>query len=76
MMTETSYDLMLRPRACPAFEWVGQALISCDECGKPWWDHSHEARNSPTYGVFAGRTLRVIIPRAKAVATRRKWTGK
>lgn len=24
---------------CVAFKWVGQPITSCDDCGKPAWEH-------------------------------------
>jgi hypothetical protein len=27
--------------ACDFFRWVGQPVTSCDECGRPAWDHAY-----------------------------------
>ena len=55
---------------CPAFKWVGQPFSSCDECGKPFWKHSHDTRYDAPFG---GRERRVVITRVQAEACRRKW---
>jgi hypothetical protein len=26
-------------KTCYIFKWVGQSFESCDECGKPYWNH-------------------------------------
>ena len=28
--------------ACPAFQWIGQPLTTCDACGEPYWEHTHD----------------------------------
>jgi hypothetical protein len=36
---------------CMVFAWIGQAIMSCDQCGKPLWEHLYH----PPYG--GGPTL-------------------
>ncbi|MFE6966898.1 hypothetical protein ACFVAJ_17440 [Agromyces sp. NPDC057679] len=52
---------------CEAFAWVGQPLTHCDDCGRPYWEHTHER------GV--GQQAGDIIPITAelAAARRRKW---
>lgn len=52
---------------CFSFKWIGQPFSSCDECGHPFWEHSHERvmRN--------GRLFDKIIPTALKDTVRAKW---
>lgn len=77
MTASTTYDVMA-VAPCPAFIWIGQAFNSCDKCGKPYWEHSHEY----FYGTrdagaplsnYLRRGRRVIITRAEAEQVRSKW---
>lgn len=36
------------------FAWLGQPLTSCEECGKPLWDHEGVAVGRPGEGPFGG----------------------
>lgn len=36
-------------RPCEGFAWIGQALTSCDECGRPVWEHPGERRHSDPF---------------------------
>ena len=71
-MSETTYDLMMNPRACAGFQWIGQSFAHCDNCGKPYWDHSHEDRLGRG-GPFSGGSRRTVITRKQAEVCRRKW---
>ena len=66
----STYDMM--PAPCPAFVWIGQPFGSCDECGKPYWEHTHEripyTRTDGTYRI----RLR-SISRAKAHQVEQVW---
>jgi hypothetical protein len=57
---------------CYGFMWVGQPFTSCDNCGQPYWEHTHEEVPHPAGGPF-GRRLRRIISAADKEATRKKW---
>ena len=70
--TETTYDLMVNPRACPAFQWVGQSFEHCDRCGRPYWDHSHE-EGLGWGGPFGTGWKLSVITRARAAAVEAKW---
>lgn len=57
----------LEESPCEAFAWVGQSPMYCDNCGEPYWEHSHK------YGVGAEvGTLRPITPE-DAARVREKW---
>ena len=32
---------------CDVFRWVGQSFRSCDDCGKPFWEHHFRHRYGP-----------------------------
>lgn len=58
---------------CPAFAWVGQTFASCDECGEPYWNHTH--RYAVGVGEpFGGGLVLVPITAEEAEAARRKWS--
>lgn len=62
-------------RKCYGFEWVGQPFNCCDNCGNPFWVHSHEVRGSYADGRRArfGWKVRRIIAVEHAEACRQKW---
>lgn len=31
---------------CEAFKWIGQSFKHCDDCGRPFWVHTHDDRGS------------------------------
>ena len=75
-MSETTYDLMITPRACQGFQWIGQSFEHCDRCGEPFWNHSHEDRLADPGrggGPFGARSRLVVISRDKAARVRAKW---
>lgn len=37
---------------CVAFAWIGQAITSCDDCGRPAWDHDGMSRLKKDAGPF------------------------
>ena len=66
-MSETTCDLMLHPKACPEFRWVGQAFYSCEAFGQPFWLHTHDLR------MRRDRRVRVAITRGEAERVRARW---
>ncbi len=30
---------------CEAFAWIGQPITSCDDCGRPAWDHAGRSKS-------------------------------
>lgn len=46
------------PKECRGFHWIGQAWTSCDNCGRPVWEHEgyayvdREATTSFLHPVF------------------------
>ncbi len=66
-----------RGRTCYGFQWIGQPFTSCDNCGHPYWVHSHDVRGTHADGRQAalGWQVRRIITVEAAKACRRKWTG-
>lgn len=58
---------------CEGFAWVGQSFASCDECGRPYWEHSHDRRSGGSDGPF-GLGLRLVpITPEQALGCRAKW---
>ena len=55
-------DHEFTPRTCGAFQWIGQNLHHCDECGRPIWEHEYDAT--------PGGGKRVIVDRDKL---RARW---
>jgi hypothetical protein len=52
---------------CFAFTWCGQSFRYCDNCGNPYWEHTHFEAGQTRDGKF--RHVRHVIPadlRAKA----------
>lgn len=69
MSIQSAYDRM-ETAHCPAFQWIGQPLSSCDRCGCPYWDHSHDEVPA---GPFAGKRRRVVISTSSAEKVRARW---
>ena len=65
----SAYERM--DNGCLAFHWIGQTFASCNECGKPFWEHSHDARS--VGGPFSDRWRRVVISRQAAEYCRARW---
>ena len=60
-------------RACYAFQWIGQPWSSCDNCGNPYWKHSHYLTvRADATGTF-GRRFRKIITVDEAIGCYMKW---
>ena len=61
------------PYVCEGFAWVGQSFASCEECGRPYWEHSHDRRSGGSDGPF-GLGLRLVpITPEQARGCRMKW---
>lgn len=62
-------------KVCYGFEWIGQPFTSCDNCGQPYWLHTHEVSGTHGDGRRAalGHAVRRIISVERATACRRKW---
>lgn len=52
---------------CEAFSWVGQSFKHCDDCGQPYWDHTH------VHGVGSEFGQRVPITPEEAERVKQKW---
>lgn len=60
-------------RTCYAFQWVGQAFHTCDNCGNPYWRHSHYLTVRANPSGFGGKPFRKIITEEEAIACYYKW---
>jgi hypothetical protein len=69
----TLYDRMQNATTCPAFRWIGQPWYSCDDCGKPHWEHTHFQTVADGAGPFSGKMKRILISPRAAAETRRIW---
>lgn len=60
------------PKSCDTFHWVGQSFAHCDNCGRPYWDHTYEiiAGTGTLFGHDAAK--RPITSDQKA-SCRAKW---
>lgn len=38
---------------CKGFVWIGQPITSCDNCGRPAWDHDHLQTLDRAAGPFS-----------------------
>lgn len=56
--------------ACEGFQWIGQSFASCDNCGRPRWEH--KADHHPT-SVFGTDYELIPITEEQADAMRRTW---
>ena len=61
-------------KACEGFRWIGQSFASCDGCGQPYWEHTHDVQQRPDVGPFA-HDAQILVPITpeQADACRRKW---
>jgi hypothetical protein len=61
---------------CRGFRWIGQPFTSCDDCGKPAWEHDGAMKlraDVTAFAVSADRwELRPWAP-GEADAIKRKW---
>lgn len=37
---------------CKGFRWVGQTFASCENCGQPYWEHTHDEQMRKDAGPF------------------------
>ena len=44
LLQEARVALRAAQPACEAYAWIGQSFKYCDDCGKPYWEHTHIAR--------------------------------
>lgn len=59
---------------CKGFKWVGQSFKYCDECGQPFWEHTHDSRL--VGGAFdADPWEYVLIPDDLKARVKAKWDG-
>lgn len=60
--------------ACKGFQWIGQSFASCNECGQPFWEHTHDTRMKAGAGPFDKNPFEyVLITEAEKAACRAKW---
>ena len=64
--------------ACRGFWWIGQSFSSCDECGRPAWEHEGEMRLRDGATPFGGDDCWELRPwgPGEADAIKRKWAGR
>ena len=72
---EAAHEAPAEPqKPCAGFRWIGQPFSSCDRCGLPYWEHSHEERLQDGAGPFSRDAMkRVPITPEDAAACRRRW---
>lgn len=58
---------------CPAFQWIGQPFTSCDNCGQPYWNHTHEEHAADGSNWITARVRRTIITEDQRAACLAKW---
>lgn len=63
------YEPTEPPPQCEAFAWIGQSFRHCDNCGEPYWEHTHEHGVGSQFG-----TLVPITPEG-ASRVKSKWGG-
>lgn len=51
---------------CQGFAWIGQRIDSCNDCGKPAWEHDGIMRINKDAGPFAPRNAEHLQPWAPA----------
>lgn len=74
-------------RRCEIFHWIGQTFESCENCGRPFWDHLYEppfGGTTPLFhvkqydtsrGMWVWKPVACSITRERAEACRAKWEG-
>lgn len=62
-------------RPCFGFQWIGQPFSSCDNCGHPYWEHTHTEQGQRRDGTRLplGRSFRRLISKEEAAACKAKW---
>lgn len=64
------------PDPCWGFRWIGQPLTSCDNCGKPYWEHTHEERLREGARILDADMFEMVpITPERAESCKRKWAG-
>jgi hypothetical protein len=58
---------------CPAFRWIGQPFSSCEQCGQPFWEHTHEVRGIPRVSPFSMRERHVVLTKTQRDNCRAMW---
>ena len=62
------------PEPCLGFWWIGQSFASCDNCGRPAWEHEGEMRPREGAGPFSDDGCEMRPWKAgEAEAIRRRW---
>lgn len=56
---------------CDTFRWIGQPLTSCDECSRPYWEHSY-TWGAPSSAFPLEPLTKVPISLNEALALRRR----
>ena len=57
---------------CKSFAWVGAPFHTCDQCGQPFWEHTHkDGRPSTPFGPDDSKPVPISAEEAEAV--RAKW---
>jgi hypothetical protein len=70
MLTEAGIDVdssVEEKPACETFAWVGQPFTHCDDCGRPYWEHTYE------WGLGANAGKQIKITDAARVRARARW---
>jgi uncharacterized protein with PIN domain len=55
---------------CESYKWMGQSFKYCDDCGNPFWEHSHYDTSRESHPF---RTFRRIISRTHAERVKARW---
>jgi hypothetical protein len=71
----TEEPVMSEAPRCYAFEWIGQPFSSCNNCGKPYWEHTHDSRSQRRDGTSVpfGHRFHKAISKEEAQACKKKW---
>lgn len=56
---------------CSGFRWIGQSFRSCDACGAPYWEHTHE--HHPTGPPFGDNFELRPISAEDAAIVQARW---
>ena len=61
--------------ACKGFQWVGQTFASCDRCGQPYWEHTHDSRMREGPGVLDADPWEYVpITDEQKAACKARWS--
>lgn len=63
---------------CAGFQWAGQQLSTCEGCGHPYWEHTHEELPLSNAGPIgpASDWIQVEITDGQRATARAKWGGR